>query len=118
MNMNVTIRRLMSVFTLLFLLISGVAAYVQVSNQAFLGGPVLAQGDYDPRRCPPFDAPLRGKILDRNGVVLAESVKDTPRPVAIGASITIPHFRRSSATSAIVSGPLASRAPITPRSRV
>lgn len=76
MNMNVTIRRLMSVFTLLFLLISGVAAYVQVSNQAFLGGPVLAQGDYDPRRCPPFDSPLRGKIFDRNGVVLAESVKD------------------------------------------
>ena len=76
MNMNVTIRRLMSVFTMLFLLISGVAAYVQVSNQAFLGGPVLAQGDYDPRRCPPFDSPLRGRILDRNGVVLAESVKD------------------------------------------
>ena len=77
MNMNVTIRRLMSVFTLLFLLISGVAAYVQVSNQAFLGGPVLAQGDYDPRRCPPFDAPLRGKIFDRNGVLLAESVPDS-----------------------------------------
>jgi cell division protein FtsI/penicillin-binding protein 2 len=76
MNMNVTIRRLMSVFTLLFLLISGVAAYVQVSNQAFLGGPVLAQGDYDPRRCPPFDAPQRGKIFDRNGVLLAESVPD------------------------------------------
>jgi cell division protein FtsI/penicillin-binding protein 2 len=76
MNMNVTIRRLMSVFTLLFLLISGVAAYVQISNQAFLGGPVLAQGDYDPRKCPPFDAPLRGKIYDRNGVVLAETVKD------------------------------------------
>jgi peptidoglycan glycosyltransferase len=76
MNMNVTIRRLMSVFTLLFLLISGVAAYVQVSNQAFLGGPVLAQGDYDPRKCPPFDAPLRGKIFDRNGVVLAETVQD------------------------------------------
>jgi len=74
MNMNVTIRRLMSVFTLLFLIISGVAAYVQVSNQAFLGGPVLAQGSYDPRRCPPFDAPLRGKIFDRNNVLLAESV--------------------------------------------
>jgi len=76
MNMNVTIRRLMSVFTLLFLLISGIAAYVQVTNQAFIGGPVLAQGSYDPRRCPPFDAPLRGKIFDRNGVLLAESVKD------------------------------------------
>jgi peptidoglycan glycosyltransferase len=50
---------------------------VQVSNQAFLGGPVLAQGDYDPRRCPPFDAPLRGKIYDRNGVLLAESVPDS-----------------------------------------
>ena len=29
-NMNVTIRRLMNTFIILFLLISGVAAYVQV----------------------------------------------------------------------------------------
>ncbi|HEX9067402.1 MAG TPA: penicillin-binding transpeptidase domain-containing protein, partial [Ktedonobacterales bacterium] len=75
-NMNVTIRRLSSLFIILLLFISGVAAYVQIVNQAFINGPVLAQGDFDPRRCPPNDAPLRGRIYDRNGTLLAESVPD------------------------------------------
>lgn len=79
-NLNVTIRRLMNVFIVLFLLLSGVAAYTQVQNQAFFNGPVLAHGSYDQRTCPPYDAPLRGRILDRNGVVLAQTVADPTAP--------------------------------------
>ena len=76
-NMNVTIRRLTNTFITLFLIISAVAAYIQVSNHAFFKGPTLAEnGTYDPRICPPFDAPLRGRILDRNGNVIAQTVKD------------------------------------------
>jgi cell division protein FtsI/penicillin-binding protein 2 len=71
-NMNVTIRRLMNTFIILFLLISGVAAYVQVNNQAFPNGPTLAAGSLDPRAClAPDDQPMRGTIYDRNGVRLA-----------------------------------------------
>ena len=76
-NMNVTIRRLTNTFILFFLILSGVAAYIQVSNHAFYNGPTLADNTtYDPRICPPFDAPLRGRILDRNGQVIAQTVKD------------------------------------------
>ncbi|MGH2487143.1 MAG: hypothetical protein ACRDHE_14130, partial [Ktedonobacterales bacterium] len=76
-NMNVTIRRLTNTFISLFLIISAVAAYIQVSNHAFFKGPTLAENaTYDPRICPPFDAPLRGRILDRNGNVIAQTVKD------------------------------------------
>jgi penicillin-binding protein A len=71
-NMNVTIRRLMSAFILFFLLISGVAAYVQVDNHAFLNGPTLSSGSLDPRACDaPDDQPIRGTIYDRNGIPLA-----------------------------------------------
>ena len=66
-----SIRRLMTTFLILFLIISLVAAYVQIFNQVFLNGPVLAHGQYDGRHCPPYDAPLRGTIFDRNGVKLA-----------------------------------------------
>lgn len=78
-NMNVTIRRLTNVFILFFLIVSGIAAYVQVGNQAFFNGPALAHGQYDTseaRNCPPFNAPVRGTIYDRNGVPLAWSVPD------------------------------------------
>ena len=77
MNMGITIRRLTNVFIALLLLISLVAAYVQISDQAFLNGPRLASGDYNAiGRCPPYDAPIRGTIYDRNGVKLAWSVPD------------------------------------------
>lgn len=79
-NMNVTIRRLMSTFILLFLLISGIAAYVQIGNQAFYAGPTLAHSaQFDQnieRNCPPYDAPVRGNVYDRTGVKLAWSVPD------------------------------------------
>ncbi|HEV8194268.1 MAG TPA: penicillin-binding transpeptidase domain-containing protein [Ktedonobacterales bacterium] len=71
-----TIRRLVTTFLILFLVLSGVAAYVQITNQVFLNGPALAQGQYDPRKCPPYDAPVRGAIYDRNGVRLAWTEQD------------------------------------------
>ncbi|HEX6544201.1 MAG TPA: penicillin-binding transpeptidase domain-containing protein [Ktedonobacterales bacterium] len=71
-----SVRRLLTTFLILFLIISGVAAYVQIFNQAFFNGPVLAQGAYDSRNCPPYDAPLRGTIYDRNDVKLAWTVQD------------------------------------------
>ncbi|MGZ3636687.1 MAG: penicillin-binding transpeptidase domain-containing protein [Ktedonobacterales bacterium] len=77
-NMNVTIRRLMNTFVLFFLLVSGVAAYVQISNHAFLNGPDLTPKPDTSflRTCPPYDQPMRGRILDRNGNVIAQSVRD------------------------------------------
>ncbi|MGZ3672815.1 MAG: penicillin-binding transpeptidase domain-containing protein [Ktedonobacterales bacterium] len=77
-NMNVTIRRLMNTFVLFFLLVSGVAAYVQISNHAFLNGPDLTPKPDTSflRTCPPYDQPVRGRILDRNGNVIAQSVRD------------------------------------------
>jgi len=75
-NMSATIRRLTMTFIVFLLAVSAVSAYIQVSNQAFINGPALAQGDYDPRTCPPYDAPLRGTIYDRNGIPLAWSWPD------------------------------------------
>ncbi len=83
LNMSVTIRRLMSAFVVLFLAISGVAAYIQIGNQAFYNGPVLAHGQDDTttaRNCAPYDTPVRGTIYDRNGVKLAWSVPDPNNP--------------------------------------
>jgi len=79
-NMNVTIRHLTNAFILLFLVLSGVAAYVQIGNAAPLGGQQLAGGAYETRQrqCPPVDKPLRGRILDRNGNLIAETVPDDP----------------------------------------
>lgn len=79
-NMNVTMRQLMTAFIILFLLISGVAAYIQIGNQAFFNGPTLASGQYDQRKCPPYDSPLRGKIFDRNGNLIAQTVPDPNAP--------------------------------------
>lgn len=77
-GMNTTIRRLTNLFIVLFLIVSGVAAYIQISNQAFYNGPVLANGSYAPLalKCPPYNAPLRGTIYDRNGNKIAWSVPD------------------------------------------
>ncbi len=73
-----SIRRLTNVFLALLLVISAVAAYVQVSDRAFFNGPVLAESEtYNANgHCPPYDAAVRGTIYDRNGVKLAWSVPD------------------------------------------
>lgn len=80
MNRNISsaVRRLNTIFISLLLIISAVAAYVQVSDQAFFNGHVLAESETFNARghCPPYDAPVRGTIYDRNGVKLAWSVAD------------------------------------------
>jgi cell division protein FtsI/penicillin-binding protein 2 len=79
--MNVTIRHLTNAFILLLLAISGVAAYVQIGNTAPLGGQELVGSQYETlaRKCPPVDKPLRGRILDRHGNVIAATVSDGPK---------------------------------------
>lgn len=80
MNSNISsaVRRLNTIFISLLLIISAVAAYTQVSDRAFFNGPVLAESQTFNARghCPPYDAPVRGTIYDRNGVKLAWSVPD------------------------------------------
>lgn len=80
-DMRHTIRRLTTIFMLVFLILSAVAAYVQVGNLSPFGGPILAGGNYETleRQCPPVDTPLRGRILDRNGNVIAQTVQDTDK---------------------------------------
>lgn len=77
-SIGVAIRRLTNIFLALLLIISVVAAYVQVSDRAFFGGPLLAESlTYNANgHCPPYDAAVRGTIYDRNGVKLAWSVPD------------------------------------------
>ncbi|HEX9037822.1 MAG TPA: penicillin-binding transpeptidase domain-containing protein [Ktedonobacterales bacterium] len=77
-NISTAVRRLNTIFISLLLSISVVAAYVQVSDRAFFNGPVLAESQTFNARghCPPYDAPVRGTIYDRNGVKLAWSVQD------------------------------------------
>src|SRR5262245_27226422 len=76
--MNVTIRHLTNAFILLLLAISGVAAYVQIGNTAPLGGQELVGSRYETleRKCPPVNKPVRGRILDRNGNVIAQTIPD------------------------------------------
>jgi len=117
------IRRLLTTFLILFLILSGVAAYVQIFNQAFINGPALAHGSYDPRICPPYDTPIRGTIFDRNGVKLAWTVQD-PKSQPCGyrreydPRVRPPVSRRCSATSAHTTAQRASRAPSTTRCQV
>src|SRR6266516_2405070 len=68
MNISNSIRKLTQLFIILFLALSGGLVYWQV---------VVAQqvtsNTHNVRQCLPDSAPFRGRILDRNGVVLAES---------------------------------------------
>jgi peptidoglycan glycosyltransferase len=71
MNIGTSIRRLTQLFIILFIALSGGLVYWQV---------VVAQqvtsNIHNGRHCLPDSAPIRGRILDRNGVVLAESKVD------------------------------------------
>src|SRR5215469_11409340 len=68
-----SIRKLTNLFVILFVLLSGGLVYWQV---------VVAQqvtaNPHNSRHCLPDSAPIRGRILDRNGVILAYSKKVDP----------------------------------------
>ncbi|GHO89500.1 penicillin-binding transpeptidase domain-containing protein [Dictyobacter formicarum] len=71
MNLNKGIRCVAHIFLLLFLLLSLGLVYWQV-----VAAPAITAGIHNQRRCLLQNAPLRGRILDRNGVVLAQSIPD------------------------------------------
>lgn len=75
-NISSTIRRLNQVFLVLFIALSGGLVYWQVVvAQQVAANPSLNLG----RQCSSDAAPMRGSIFDRNGVLLASSVKsDVP----------------------------------------
>src|SRR5438067_8555213 len=68
MSISTNVRRLTQLFIILFLSLSGGLVYWQV---------VVAQqvtsNPHNVRHCLPDSAPFRGRIFDRNGVLLAES---------------------------------------------
>ena len=68
MNVSASIRKLAQLFIVLFIALSGGLVYWQV---------VVAQqvtsNIHNSRHCLPDNAPIRGRIFDRNGVLLAES---------------------------------------------
>jgi peptidoglycan glycosyltransferase len=72
-TITTSIRKLTNLFVILFILLSGGLVYWQV---------VVAQqvttNPHNNRHCLPDSAPIRGRILDRNGVVLAYSKKVDP----------------------------------------
>lgn len=71
MNIRNSIRRLSLLFIILFIAISGGLIYWQVVvAQQVTSNPYVTLG----RSCQPDSAPKRGRIFDRNGVLLAESV--------------------------------------------
>ncbi|BCL81595.1 penicillin-binding protein [Ktedonobacteria bacterium brp13] len=69
MNISASIRKLTILFITLFIALSGGLVYwqVMVASQ-------LTANAHNGRRCQAENTPVRGKILDRNGVVLAESI--------------------------------------------
>lgn len=76
MRIDLPFRRLLNVFILLFVGISGVLVYLQATPEAG----VLTASDYNPRHCVQDAVPQRGTIFDRNGVKLAYSEPDTTQP--------------------------------------
>jgi peptidoglycan glycosyltransferase len=76
MNIKDNIRRLTYVFIVLFVLLSGGLVYWQVGVAA-----QVTKNSHNSRVCLPDSAPVRGRIFDRNGVLLAESV---PSPTGCG----------------------------------
>jgi len=74
MNISRNVRRLTNIFLILFLVLSGGLVYWQVVvAQQVTSNPYLTYT----RQCTSESAPIRGRIFDRNGVLLAYSVKST-----------------------------------------
>src|SRR5712692_4459925 len=73
MNISTSIRRLTNLFIVLFVLLSGGLVYWQA-----VVAPQVTANVHNSRHCLSDNAPIRGRILDRNGVVLAYSKKVDP----------------------------------------
>jgi peptidoglycan glycosyltransferase len=69
MNISSSIRRLMQLFIVLFIALSGGLVYWQVVEAS-----AVTANPHNGRKCLTENAPIRGRIFDRNGVLLAESV--------------------------------------------
>ena len=76
MRIDLPFRRLLNVFILLFVGISGVLVYIQATPES----QVLTSSDYNSRHCVQDAVPQRGTIFDRNGIKLAYSVPDDTQP--------------------------------------
>src|SRR6266699_2294885 len=72
-TISTSIRKLTNLFVILFVLLSGGLVYWQV-----VAAQQVAANPHNIRHCLPDSAPIRGRILDRNGVVLAYSKKVDP----------------------------------------
>ncbi|GCE16573.1 penicillin-binding transpeptidase domain-containing protein [Dictyobacter kobayashii] len=73
--MTKSIRKLMNTFILAFLVVTGSLVYWQVVNADNVRATPHNERAFIGENCP-----LRGKIFDRNGVLLAESIKDANAP--------------------------------------
>ncbi|GCE31441.1 penicillin-binding protein [Dictyobacter alpinus] len=71
MNISSSIRKLTYIFVVLFVALSGGLVYWQVIKADNVVATV-----HNPRRCLRENSPVRGRIFDRNGVLLAESIPD------------------------------------------
>ncbi len=72
MNIGTSIRKLMNLFIILFVALSGGLVYWQV-----IVAQQVTANVHNSRICQLENAPLRGTIYDRNGIWLARSVPDT-----------------------------------------
>jgi penicillin-binding protein A len=71
MNIGTSIRKLMNLFIILFIAISGGLVYWQV-----IVAQQVADNTHNSRHCQLENSPLRGTIYDRNGIWLARSIPD------------------------------------------
>jgi cell division protein FtsI/penicillin-binding protein 2 len=79
MNISASIRKITIFFVVIFVAMSGGLVYWQV-----VVADQLTANIHNNRRCLTQNTPLRGRILDRNGVVLAESIPDPTGKVCGG----------------------------------
>ncbi len=90
-DITATARRLMTLFMVVFLFVSGWLVYWQVFWRGSSQGQAVAVA-YDQRQCVADNVPQRGSIYDRNGVLLAYSVKDPSAPCGWARHYTDPAF--------------------------